>query len=189
MFTQKKPATTLRKLHSLHALPDGRAFTGKIEIGKARYQFTFTPQEASAPNGKLTLRGSVKVKPPTGSARTANQVTASLLATQGSIVSAPPVPKSLPTALQLEQPTRSLPATDATDEQSSVGVLYFKLSPLDGRALGVPLDLSAVQLNARLYATAEVERDFQWLVSALVLAKTEAQVTGYLAEINRLLKA
>ena len=31
-----------------------------------------------------------------------------------------------------------------------VGVMYFRLSPLDGRALGLPFELSAVQLNGRL---------------------------------------
>jgi hypothetical protein len=72
--------------------------------------------------------------------------------------------------------------------------MYLKLSPLDGRALGVPADLRAVQLNARLYATSEVERGLQWLYSALVEAtlgehRNERLAADYLDAINRILKA
>jgi hypothetical protein len=71
--------------------------------------------------------------------------------------------------------------------------MYLRLSPLDGSALGVPADLGAVQLNARLYATSEVERDLHWLYSALVEAtqgehKNERLAADYLDAINRILK-
>jgi hypothetical protein len=54
------------------------------------------------------------------------------------------------------------------------------------------MDLSAVQVNARLYPQSEIERDLQWLYSALTLALHKAEerkAEGYLTEINRLLKA
>jgi hypothetical protein len=200
MFTQNKNATnkpsTGHKLHSIHVLPQGREFTGKIEVGRGNYQFTFMPKTAASVNGKLVLTGGVKVKSPAGQQRAADGVTATLLATQGSITSPPPAPRELSQSLTPPQPAFSEPApiTDWTGRFGSVAVMYLKLSPLDGRALGVPADLSSVQLNARLYATSEVERDLHWLYSALVEALSgerpdQQRAARYLNEINRLLKA
>src|SRR5262249_47505861 len=89
-------------------------------------------------------------------------------------------------------PGEALPLTDSTGHLASVAVMYLKLSPLDGRALGVTADLSAVQLNARLYATSEIERDLHWLYSALVEAtqgehKNERLAVEYSDAINRIL--
>src|SRR5262249_29359446 len=77
----------------------------------------------------------------------------------------------------LPVPIESLPLTDSTGHMGSVAAMYLRLSPLDGRALGVPADLSAVQLNARLYATSEIERDLHWLYSALVEATQGKRTT------------
>jgi hypothetical protein len=199
MFTQNKNATnktsTSQKLHSIHVLPQGREFTGKIEVGRGSYQFTFTPKTAASVNGKLVLTGSVKVKIPAGRQSAAEGVTATLLATQGSITAPSPTPKDLAPSLKPPQPAISeSPITDWTGHLGSVAVMYLKLSPLDGRALGLPVDLSSVQLNARMFPTSEIERDLHWLYSALVEAmgaesRDERRAAGYVAEINRILKA
>ena len=183
----------MRKLHSIHALPNGREFTGRIETGNANYRFTFTPSAASLSDRKLRLTGRVTVQSPAGQKRSAGNVEATLVAVQGSAAGAPPVPRSWPASLLPTAPEAgSLPITEATGDLSSASVIYLKLSALDGRALGVPLDLSAVQINARLYAQSELERDLHWLYSALTLAlhgADEPKADGYLSELNRMLKA
>lgn len=200
MFTQNKNATnktsTGHKLHSIHVLPQGPEFTGKIGVGRGSYQFTFTPKTVASVNGKLVLTGSVKVKTPAGRQSAAESVTATLLATQGSITAPSPMPRDLAPSLRPPQPaiSESAPITDWTGHQGSVAVMYLKLSPLDGRALGVPVDLGSMQLNARIYPTSEIERNLHWLYSALVEAmggesRDERRAAGYLAEINRILKA
>lgn len=185
MFTQKRSAP---RLHSIHALPDGSAFTGKIEAGRATYQFTFAPKSAEVSGGRLKLKGDVTVKSPAGRKRVAAGVEATLAATQGSIQPPPPAPSALPDNLR---PATVASATDATDNLSSIGVLYLKLAPLDGRALGAPMDLSAVQVNARLYPQSQIERDLQWLYSAWLLAShsgNEQRSDACLREINQRFK-
>jgi hypothetical protein len=189
MFTQKKATASQQKLHSIHALPDGKAFTGKIAAGKVNYLFTFVPKAAESASGKLKLKGSVIVRTPAGAKRTADAVEATLLSTQGNIQQGPAIPRNFPESLRPPAPApSSMPITDATDAISSIGVMYLKLSPLDGRALGVPMDLEAVQLNARLYPQSELERDLQWLYSWWLLTAhrgDEKLAQGFLEEINR----
>ncbi len=196
MFTQKKTSATksteTRKLYSIHALLSGRDFVGNLGTGKARYQLTFTPKTAEIDNRKLVLTGSLTLKSPNGQRRAADNVKATHLSTQGSAASAPPVPRSLDPTLKPEN--NSSQSTEATGDLSSVAVMFLKLSALDGNALGAPVDLSNLQINARLYPASEVERDLQWLYSALIRATlgespNEKNATGYLAEINRILKA
>jgi hypothetical protein len=193
MFRQtKSPAgKKIAKLYSIHALPSGRGFSGVIEAGKAKYQFDFSPRSAAIIERKLVLAGSVTVKAPKGGKRMVEKVEATLLATQGSAGPMPPMPRSL--APQYRPAFSSPPVTEATGEFGSVGVIYFKLSGLDGKAAGLPFDLSNTQLNTRLYATSGIERDLQWLYSALVRATLgespdEKTASVYLAEINRILK-
>src|SRR6185295_2196954 len=57
------------------------------------------------------------------------------------------------------------PVVESTDALSFVGVLYFHLSPLDGEALGLPLDVSKVQLGGRLAPVDDRARDLQFLFS------------------------
>jgi hypothetical protein len=194
MPTQKRNAAN--KIHSIHVLPNGAGFAGKIKAGGSSYQFAFTPKTAASANGKLVLTGAVKVKATGGRQRVANDVTATLLATQGGITNPPSMPRQFTESLKppLPAPSESLPLTDSTGHLGSVAVIYLRLSPLDGRALGVPADLSAVQLNARLYATSEIERDLHWLYSALVEAtqgehKNERLAADYLDAINHILNA
>jgi hypothetical protein len=199
MFTQKKNAsggkTAAYKLHSIHVLPDERGFMGVFEIGKTAYQFNFTPQSAASADGKPVLTGSVRVNARGGRQRVAEDVTATLLASQGSITDPPPAPEKLPQSLQPPRPAdTALPITDATGQLGSAAVIYLRLSPLDARALGVPADLGSVQLNARMHSTSDVERDLHWLYSALVDAmlgesREDQRVSGILSEINRVLKA
>jgi hypothetical protein len=194
MLTQKRNAAN--KIHSIHVLPNGSGFAGKIEAGRSSYRFAFTPKTAASASGKLVFTGVVEMKSPGGRKRAAKNVTATLLATQGSITGPPPIPRKFSESLKapVPVPSGSLPITESTSHLGSVAVMYLKLSPLDGRALGVPADLSAVQLNARLYATSEVERDLHWLYSALVEAtqgehKNERLAADYLDAINRILNA
>lgn len=183
------------KIHSIHVLPNGAGFAGKIEAGGSSFHFAFTPKTAASASGKLVLTGVVKVKLVGGRQRATDNVTATLLATQGSITGPPPMPRQFSESLKapFPDPSGSLPLTDSTGHLGSVAVMYLRLSPLDGRALGVPADLSAVQLNARLYATSEIERDLHWLYSALVESlqgeyRNERLAADYLDAINSILK-
>src|SRR5262245_31680087 len=98
MLTQKRAAAN--KIHSIHVLPNGAGFDGKIEAGGVNYQFAFMPKSAAASNGKLVLTGAVKVKSPDGRRRVADEVTATLLATQGSITAPPPMPRQFSESLK-----------------------------------------------------------------------------------------
>jgi hypothetical protein len=194
MLTQKRKA--VNKIHSIHVLPNGAGFVGKIKAGGSSYHFAFAPKTAASLNGKLVFTGVVKAQSSGGRARVANDVTATLLATQGSITGQPPMPRKFSESLKppLPAPSESLPLTDSTGHLGSVAAMYLRLSPLDGSALGVPADLSAVQLNVRLYATSEIERDLHWLYSALVEAtqgehKNERLAADYLDAINNIFNA
>lgn len=166
--------------------------SGIIEIGKSRYRFDFSPQTAGLKDHRPFLQGRVTVASPAGRKRTINDVEAALLSSQGSISAPPPAPNSLKQAAQRIE--RALPDTDWTDETSSVAAIFLKLSPLAGRSLGVPLDMSAVQINLRFYTTSETERNLHWLYSNLVFATLsnspdEKLASDYIAEINRLLRS
>src|SRR5262249_44961648 len=114
MPTQTRKAAN--KIYSIHVLPNGAGFAGKIEASGSSYHFAFTPKAAAAAPGKLVLTGIVKVKSPGGRQRVANDVTATLLATQGSITGPPPMPRQFSESLKqpLPAPSGSLPLTDST---------------------------------------------------------------------------
>jgi hypothetical protein len=202
IFTQKKSSAgatakaSQRKLHSIHTLLRERAFVGEIAAGNAKYGFSFRPQAAALNNRKLELTGSVAVKTPAGKTHTVENVKATLAGAQGAMGSA-----TRPRAFQLitpstypDDPRDGKPLTEYTASRSAAGVLYFHLSPLDGKALGLPYDLSKVQLNGRLAVIDEMARDLQWLFSqahaALAGEKPDAQMAEpYITEMNRLLKS
>ena len=179
---------TQRKLHSIHVLQRGKDFAGTIEIGAAKHAFSFSPAQVSLIGTQAVLTGTVKI-----GARSQARVEAHFLAMQGSILSAGPRPARLSASLTLPfpAPDESKPLTDATGPQSIAGVVYFKLSPLSGAALGVPLDLGAVQMNARLFPGSETERELAWLYSAVLAhqaatpvdAQALARVTAAIGEI------
>jgi hypothetical protein len=167
-----------------------------IEARKTRYQLAFTPQTATILNRKLVLNGSMTIKAPNGQKRVADNVVATLLAIQGSASSPPPPPRSFAQSIQpaTAVPETSLVITEATGDLGSVGVMYLKLSGLEGNALRLPVDLNGVQLNVRLSPASETERELQWLYSALAKATMgdspdEQNTTNYLTEINRILKS
>ncbi len=183
-----------RKLHSIHVLPSGKDFAGEIEVGRTSYRFVFSPGGFSAAGDRLVLTGRVRVRAPGQRERVLEKVEARALAQQGSILAAPPRPARLDASLRIPFPPQDAtkPATDATSDQSIAGVLYFRLSPMDGAALGLPLDLGAVQMNVRLYPTSETERELAWLYSAAFAthdaAPQQKEALGRLGDaINRVL--
>ena len=204
MFFQKKSAartsaraTRARKLHTIAGLLRARAITGKFTTGGTTYQFSYAPKAAAIVNRKLELTGSFSVTGPGGQTRNAENVRATLAATQGGLYSTITRPKAFNVATPspfAETPNDLLPVTEFTGQQSFAGVLYLKLSALNGVAPGVPLDMSAVQLNARLAPTDAMARDLQWLFSLAVAAlygerADESSASLYVTELDRVLSA
>jgi hypothetical protein len=206
-----------RKLYSMAGLLRQGRFEGDFNAQGEKYRFTFAPREATISNRKLELSGNLTVQGPRGT-RTAKKVVARLAATQGGIGDSP-IRRQLTTGTtgastvstadqQQEQAkapelapgsdnTRasaitSLPITESTGPLGFVAVLYLRMQSLDGAALGVPLDLKNVQLNARLAPDNDRDRDLLWtysdLVAALAGEKPDApEAKKLLAELNRAL--
>lgn len=182
------------KIHTLHGLLNGRVFEGKIEAPAKTYQFSYAPATAAIIEHRLVLNGRFALSAP---ARVLDNVAARLVATQGG-VGAPPARRPSPTTAgtvehaapeqKLEEdrgPETELqpglhafaspkydesgrPIVDSTGPLSFVGVLYFVLSPLEIHE--VKLDLSRVQLGARLAPTDDLGRELQLVFSDLVAA-------------------
>ncbi|HWO01545.1 MAG TPA: hypothetical protein VNS63_19960 [Blastocatellia bacterium] len=180
------------KLHSIAAVMRGRNFAGKFDVGGVSYEFTFVPAKAAVVGRKLQLAGSLTVIDGRPIARISrhslDNVQATLISSQGGIGTAPPR-KTLPAEISART---DLPVVESTGALSFCGVLYFKLSPLDGRALGVPAELNALQLNVRIAPVNEAERNLQGVYSSIVDACLVAQVDRHIAseqvkELNRLL--
>ena len=206
------------KLYSMAGLLREHSFAGNFNARGATYRFTYSPTAVAVNNRKLELTGNLSVKGPRGAARTVNGVRATMLAQQGGIyfpllrrqlaaigttgdanVATPDQKqeqaKAPETASQPAIPPVSPPMTvsEWTGPLSFVGVMYFRFQPLDGAALGVPLDLSSVQLNARIAPETALERDLQFLYSDLIEAvygdkPDEGRAAAYVREINRVLK-
>ena len=212
-----------RKLHTIHALLRGRIFVGQFQARAETYDFSFMPAEASIAQQKFVLSGRVSVKPPQQSLRFTDQVEAHLVATQCGVGVSPvrrqlltgtaqtaqtatsdqkleqeggPETELQPGLHAFDSPKRDAlgrPTVESTDELGFVGVLYFHLSPLDGEALGIPLDVSKVQLGGRLAPTDDRARDLQLLFSDLVMAldaehPDNETANDCLVRINRILK-
>jgi hypothetical protein len=210
-----------RKLHSVHGLLRRHSFVGRIEWQGTFSDFEFAPDEALLVNAKLVLNGGMSLGRSGSFERSVGSVRATLLGTQGA-VGASPVRRQLLTGTaqtaqtatseqNLEQekgPETELqpglhafekPGTDqfgrpeieSTGTLGFVGVLYFQLSPLDG--IGLPFDVSDVQLNARLAPADDTARDLVWLYSDLIGAIDGKQRDAELANsalesINRIFK-
>ncbi|MBS1790349.1 MAG: hypothetical protein JST85_21670 [Acidobacteria bacterium] len=193
MLMQTKKSTPLRKLHSIHSLLVGREFLGEIETGKAKQRFAYSPASVSLADGKIELTGNFTVKS-AGQSHKVEAVKATLLATQGNIQSPPPIPDGASASMLGVIQSVDKPATDATGSRASISVMYFKLSALNGAKLGVPFDLSSLQLNTRLNPQDETARALQFWFSAAVQAVMGESRDGKLAteslsRINQLLKA
>jgi hypothetical protein len=143
-------------------------------------------------NGKLTVTG------PNKAARSRDGVRATLASSQGGLGAAPQNLSGLRNRREQSESSRAvaakLAATDSTGPGSFVGVLYFHFDPLEGKALGVPADLSRVQLNARLFTIDDTARTLQGVFSAIVdLLLSEQKEPDAAAplidELNRLLQS
>ncbi len=192
MFTQTKTTSARRKLHSVHSLLIGREFLGEIEAGRNKLRFTYSPASIALADGKIHLTGRFTVKS-AGQAHKAENVKATLLGTQGGIQAAPPIPTGASDPMLGAVRSGDLPVTDATGTRAYVGVMYFKLSPMNGASLGAPFDLSELQLNVRLNPQDETARALQFWYSVAVRAvlgesKDSELASRSLSEINALLK-
>ena len=215
-----RPIGNRRQLHSIHGLLKGRVVEGQFEVEGQPYRFGFVPASAAIAEGRLVLSGRVTVHSPKLVERFVDGVTARLVATQGSVGGSAPrrqVSGGAPQTNQTEQkiepdkgPETDLqpglhpfdsprldelgrPIVEATGPLSFVGVLYFSISPLDGSVLGVPLDLSKVQLNLRIAPTDDLTRDLHGIFANLTDAlygerKDERTARTQLEELNRVFK-
>lgn len=193
MQTKNTSTISMRKLHSIHSLLIHHEFIGEIDTGKAKHKFIYSPHSATVANGKLELTGRFTVKSPGSPLHKADNVKATLLATQGGLATAPAAPRGTEATLLGKLPSDGLPVTEATGSRAYVGVMYFKLSPLHGRTLGIPFDLSAVQLNGRLNPADDAARNLQFWYSVAVRAiygqsPDETLAAKSVEEINQLLK-
>jgi hypothetical protein len=209
------------KLHTLHAVLRGRVFDGKCEARGKTYGVVFLPNQATIVDHKLVLTGRMGFSVPGQATRYVDGVTASLMATQGGVGVSPVRRQLLAGTAQTAQTATSdqrleqekgpetdlqpglhsfeppkyddlgRPKVEATGPLGFVGVLYFKLSPLDSKSLGIPLDMGDVQLGARLASTDDLARNLQLLFSDVVLAleNKSGETTPALDALNNALKS
>lgn len=176
-----------KKLYSIPALLRDRTFAGHFETSTGSYEFTYAPHSARLNKGKLELTGSLNIGAAGGAKRDVRKVRATLAATQGGIYG---VPAAI--VARLRSKTSALPITESTGPSGFVGVMYFRLSPINASAAGLNIDLSSVQLNARLAPLSDTEREFQVICSDLVAAAYGPQPNlseagRHLTALNRLL--
>jgi len=196
---QRRPArggqTGARRLYSIAAWPEQRAFVGNLSPGGKDYQFSYAPSRAEAINKLLQLTGRLTVIDARGRARALNSVRATLANTQGGVGTGPIrrqiIATEAPTGAQTtsqqkqqvagetekqagerqsEQPQArgSLLVTENTGLTSYCGVLYFHFEPIDAGALGVTADLTKVQLNVRLEPLDDTARTLHGLYCYVV---------------------
>ena len=212
------------KLHSIHGLLRGRVVDGEFEVRGQPYRFSFVPAKAALADRKLVLTGRMTLHSPQLVMRFVDGVEARLVAVQGGVGASPTRRQLLAGAPQTSQTSTSdqkmeqekgpetelqpglhafenpkfdelgRPTVESTGPLSFVGVLYFNLSPLDGSTLGVPLDLSKVQLNLRLAPTDDLARDLQTIFSNVTDALYEDPIDERVAseqvqELNRIFKS
>lgn len=178
------------KLHSIASMMRGRSFAGRFDIGGRTYTFTYSPEKAAVTGDKLQLTGSLAVidgRPNAGvPPHHLRNVRATLIAAQGGIGTAP-TRQTLPAQISTSRPdlpNPDLPIIESTGALSFCGVLYFKIAPLDGRALGVPADMRQVQLNVRLAPVSDAERGLQGEFSSIVDALYGERIDRPLAEAS-----
>ena len=209
-----------RKLHTITGLLKERTFDGQFKAGTATYRFTFIPATAALTGGELELHGSFIVHAARGTVRRVEGVRAMLVGIQGGIgaplarspsraisagagnlstseqiqeqAKAPELtPQPMPTHKAETDASSALPVAESTGAEAIVGVMYFRLPPLGANALGVPFDLSRVQLGVRIAPTDDIARNLQLLFSDLMAAIEARQVDEHAAsehvtEINRI---
>jgi hypothetical protein len=206
-LTNARSAQT--KLHTLHAVLRGRVFDGEFEARGKTYSVVFLPNQATIVDRKFVLTGRMGFSVPPQTTRYVDGVSATLMATQGGVGVSPVRRQLLAGTAQTAQTATSdqkleqekgpetdlqpglhsfeppkyddlgRPKVEATGSLGFVGVLYFKLLPLDSKSLGIPLDMTDVQLGARLAPTDDLARDLQLLFSDVVAAlENKSDETG-----------
>jgi len=179
-------------MHSIAGMQRARRFEGNFDLGGVKYSFSYSPKRAELNTNKLQLTGTLNVSGPGARAsHSTENVKATLLAIQGGIGN-PPQREKLPSDISTKHP--DLPIVESTGSISFSGVLYFKLSPLDSRGLGVPADMSQLQLNVRLAPVSDTERALQAAFSSIADAMYCEQIDSKWAEsalsdLNKLLAA
>jgi hypothetical protein len=206
------------KLHTLHAILRGRICDGQFEVRGNLVTFNFIPNKASVKEERFTLTGKMGFAKPKKSTQFVDGVTATLIATQGGVGVSPVRRQLLTGTAQTAQTATSdqkleqekgpetdlqpglhsfeapkydelgRPRVESTDALSFVGVLYFKLSPFDGTTLGIPLDLSDIQLGLRLAPTDDLARDIQLLFSDVVMSlnnRSQEDLSTSIDALNR----
>ena len=193
---QKKAAAQRVKgttLHSIAGVQRGRAFEGSFKIGGVEYDFSYQPDRAALSGIQLELTGSLTVIDGRKNARVpphnVRGVRATLIAAQGGIGTPPPRDKQPP---DIYTASANLPAVESSGASSFCGALYFKLEPLKGGTLGLPTEMSNVQLNARLAPRNDEERRLQSAYSSIVdhlygKEPNSGAASDALVEINKLL--
>lgn len=181
-----------RKLHSIHVLLSENVFKGRIEHGRQGFECQFKPTSTAITDGRLVITGDMTIRAGRQRARVARGVRAVLASMQGGIGGSISAPLRYASRIITPPAETTLPVTESTGARGYAGVLYFHLSEMDGRRLGVPLDLSRVQMNARLWPTSQVERDLQWYFSAVAGAllgevRDENLAREYTSEIEKIL--
>jgi hypothetical protein len=200
-----RPTGNQRKLHSIHGLLRGRVVDGEFEVRSQPYRYSFVPATAALVDGKLVLTGRLTVQSPQLGMRFVDSAEARLIAIQGGvgasvrqqIVAGMAQTSQTATSDQKMEQSRGpetdlqpglhafevaapdalgRPVVDSTGPLGFAGVLYFNFSPLDGPTLGVPLDLSKVQLNLRLAPSDDLARDLQSIFSNVTDALFEAPI-------------
>ena len=177
------------RLHSIPALARGRRFNGSFSEGGMNYEFSYAPARVSVVGRRLQFQGRLTVKDSRGQTRTRDQIRATLVGAQGGIGAAP-----TRTGNQASGATASsdLPDVESTGATSFCGVMYVHFERLAGNALGVPADMSRVQLNARFAPLNDEERTLQGVYSSIVNALYGKQpnataAASAVSELNKLL--
>ena len=219
-----KAAAKAPKLQLIAATMRGRAFAGSFDVAGVSYEFLFSPAKAvqttavprslreagrSAPRKvasthtstdglkdvRVRLTGNLTVVDKRSGVaavrHSLDNVQATLISAQGGIGAAPPRTK-MPADLAPVRP--DLPVVESTGALSFCGALYFELSRLNGRTLGIPADMNRVQLNVRLAPLNETERNLQGVYSSIVDAflvkQVDMRIGGeQLNQLNKLLSS
>lgn len=161
------PATVDRKLHSIALVMDGSSFSGPLSVGQQTFQCRFKPVNASIEDGKLVLTGTLDLTGRDRRLRRQENVRATLAAIQGAVNGRVIPPVEFATRSQPPQQQPSTPLTEFTSNEAFAGVMYLYVSDLKAPLLGIPLDLTRVQLNCRLYPDSDLEREVHWLYSSI----------------------